>query len=105
MREIRMLRSTAFVKAGHLEGLDQLLHRLGAEGVIELRPIDDDPGNAIVAHLVKDVFECGGVSHWPGRSSFRGSGVQIMFMPPATEIVCPVMKFASSDARKATMPA
>ena len=87
------------VVARDLKGLDQLLHRLRAEGVVELRPVDDDPGRAVVALLVENVFEHGGVGH---RDVLQD---QIMFMPPATEMVWPVMKDASSEARKATMPA
>ncbi|CAA9328346.1 MAG: hypothetical protein AVDCRST_MAG40-1797, partial [uncultured Gemmatimonadaceae bacterium] len=44
------------VVARVVEGVDQLRHRLGAEGVAHLRPVDRDPGDPLAGDpLVQDV--------------------------------------------------
>jgi len=48
------------IVGGNVEGLDQLFQSLPTEGIVDLRPIDDDPGGA-VADFVDDVGELGRV--------------------------------------------
>src|SRR4051794_5413714 len=48
------------VLAGTLERLGELDHRLGAEGVADLRAVDRDLGDAVAGELVADVRELAG---------------------------------------------
>ncbi len=50
------------VIGGQLEGRDHFLDRLRAEGVVQLGPVDDDPGGP-AADFIEDVFELGGFAH------------------------------------------
>src|SRR5207302_811914 len=76
------------IRPGRLEAGDQLVDGVGGEGVQALRPVDRDRGQAVL-HLVADI----------GQVLHSGS-FQAMVSPPLTESVWPVMKPASSEARK-----